>query len=105
MPISQNRHHYHFKPVHILLMALVPAMAVAGFLIMYALVHEFSLDSGANFGAALLMLLLIVIGLGVPYMMLKLGVHEAGKVRDQNEKELNIKDIPKHQDELWKDEK
>lgn len=88
------------RPLHIILMALVPAIAIGGFGLMYLLGHTIPIrDSDVN--AGLLMFILIVFGLAVPYAMLKLGVHESAHLRDQPEKDLEIKDIAKDKEQLW----
>jgi len=92
--------HEKFKPIHLVLMALVPGIAIAGFVSMYLLGYVLPL-SGSDVNAGLTMFILIVFGLAVPYAMLKLGVHEAAHMRDEPEKDLEFKDIAKDKDELW----
>lgn len=73
------------------------ALAVIGFTAMYMLVEVMPpLDGDNTFSQIMFMLLMVALGLTVPYWILKLGSREAHK-RNRNEEELQLKDIPKYQ--------
>ena len=77
-------------------------IAVAGFGVMYAATAFLPLNSAWSSG--IIMLLLIVVGIGAPYLLLKLGAHEA-HLRNPQEEELHLEDIPKDQDQLQQEKR
>jgi heme/copper-type cytochrome/quinol oxidase subunit 4 len=80
---------------------LIFFVALLGFMAMYMFVHVFPLSGSAwNYGFCTLAI--IVLGLCVPYWMLKLGVHEAHLINPK-EKELTLEAFSKDQDQLEKE--
>lgn len=91
-----------FEIKHIFLMALVPLLAVAGFVAMYHFGY-LALASGSGVSGGVTMFLFIVVGLAIPYFMVKLGVHESAHISNQPEKDLSFSDIPKDKENLWEE--
>ncbi len=83
------------KPWHIILIIAIP---VLGFSIMYGLAYLLPIASDL-LPQLLFTVLLIGLGLAVPYWFLKLGAHEAHR-NNPEEKELTLKEIPKDKDDL-----
>lgn len=89
---------FHKNTANIRVIGLILLLGAGGWFVMYSLVDMISpTDTSLNY--ALFSLLLVAIGLTVPYFILKLVAHEAHR-RDGREKEMNLKDIPKYQDEV-----
>lgn len=80
-------------------MILLP---VVGYGIMHMLVYVLPMSGPAVWADFLFTLLLIALGLSIPYWMLKIGFHYA-HTQNSDEKELNIKDIPKDKDQARQD--
>jgi hypothetical protein len=67
-----------------------------GFGAMYMLTYLLPLMEHNNLNYGLFALAIIAVGLTVPYVMLKLSLHEA-HLKNPREKELKLADIPKSQ--------
>lgn len=74
----------------------VPAIAVVGYGIMQALVYMLPMQGASSGIYALVSILIIALGLIVPYLMLKAGFAGA-HINNPSEKSLDLKDIPKNQ--------
>lgn len=86
-----------WKPLIFLLLALF--IPVIGYGIMHGLVYVLPVSEN-NTGAQLLFTILIIaLGLAIPYWMLKSGVHKA-RLHDRREKEVKLENIPKDTKEL-----
>jgi len=91
------------KIASIRIIALIFFVALAGAVIMYMSASILPLsDSGLNY--LFCTVVLIALGLAIPYWMLKLGLHEAS-MRNRNERELTLGDIPKDHEQLKKDKR
>lgn len=102
MPITEQlRHRQRWTLKHILLLAAVPALAIVAFVIMYSMQDLLHFEAG-DFASGFVMLLFIILGVGVPYLMLKLAAHETAYLTGRRDKELELKDIPKDKEQLWK---
>lgn len=83
---------------------IIAAIPVIGFSAMYGTAHFLSVSDSA-ISSAVITLLLIAIGVGVPFWMLKFGFHEARMRNPRDEAELHLSDIPKHKDDMVKDKR
>lgn len=77
---------------------LVP---VVGYGIMHLLVYILPVDQSDNLVRLLFTIAIIALGLSIPYMMLKMGVHKAA-MDDPQERDVALQDMPKDQDEAGK---
>ena len=84
---------------NIAVIGAVLVLGAAGYTVMYLLTYTVPMGHTSGFNQALYAFVLIIIGLAVPYWILKLVLHEAHK-RDSSEKEITLKDIPKDKEEL-----
>lgn len=87
--------HSRFKPLHI---AFIIALPVIGFTGMYMFVYILPLSDNVLI-QIFYTLVLIALGLAIPYWILKLGIHEA-HLANPEEKELELKDVPKDKQQL-----
>lgn len=82
----------------LMLIIFIAFVAVIGWALMYSSVYLLpKSDSMLNY--FFITIMLFMLGLAVPYLMLKFSVHQA-HLRNPKEKEVRMKDIPKHYDEL-----
>ena len=85
---------------HGLLITCAVLIPLLGYALMHVLIYIYPLSQESHFlRYTIYTLALIVLGLVIPYAMLKAGV-AAAKLRNPDEKSLEIKDIPKDKDEL-----
>jgi hypothetical protein len=73
---------------------IIASLPIAGYVIMRGLSYTFFTSTENAIWLAIFMVLIIVIGLVVPYLMLKLWFH-AAHLRDKHEKDISLKDLPK----------
>ena len=73
--------------------------AAVGYFIMNLLAYVMPMDTGTTASHVLFTLVLITLGLGAPYLMVKAGFH-ALHTFDPREKEMHLSDIPKDKDDL-----
>jgi len=89
---------FHRNTADIRTIALILLLGAGAWVVMYVLVGMISADD-TNLNYGIFSVIMIAIGLIVPYLMLKLVAHEAHR-RDSRESEMNLKDIPKDQEQL-----
>ncbi len=80
---------------YIFIIALAIAAPVVGYLVMYAI----PISETNIFYHVAYTIILTLLGLCIPYLMLKFAMHGA-HIRNPQEHELEISDIPKDQDQL-----
>lgn len=83
--------------VYVRAVALIFFITILGFGLMYAPAVLLPL-SDSNLNYFMFSVLIIALGLAVPYWILKLGMHSAHRHNAQ-ERELSLKDIPDDQDQ------
>jgi len=81
--------------------AVIIVLPIIAFALSYGLNEVAPLSSNVDIYTAFFMLLLIAIGIGVPYAMLKL-MSQASHIAHPEEKVIEIKDIPKDKDQMDK---
>ena len=85
-----------------LLIASIPLAAIGGYVAMRVLFYFFPIQEGTGLDHAILTLAIIIIGLWVPYWILKAGA-AAAHLLNWKEKIFRLKDIPKDKKELEND--
>jgi hypothetical protein len=83
----------------ITIVALIALLPVIGYGIMHLSVYLLPVSEENLWGDMAFTVLLITLGLAIPYWMLKLGFHGA-HMRNPEEKDINLNDLPKYQDDL-----
>jgi len=81
---------------------ILGAIAVVGFGIMYITTTSLLPAESSAWSSGLIMLMLVIVGIGAPYCMLKFGFHEAHR-RNPQEQDIHIEDIPKDYDQVQKE--
>lgn len=81
------------------LIAAVIVLPVVGYLIMRAIPESYNDDGTATGLHIITYLVLIAVGLTVPFLMLKSSMKSA-KMGDSRERELHLKDIPKDKEQI-----
>ncbi len=76
--------------------AAIPAV---GYGVMHLLVYVLPMAETSTGSHVVYTIILIGLGLAVPYWMLKAGIHAAHKHNPQ-ERELHLSDVPKDKDQL-----
>lgn len=79
--------------------ALIIAIPLIGYGIMHLLVYVVPVSEDNVFSNFFYTAIVIVLGLGIPYAMLKLLFH-AANLKNRREKPLRLQDIPKDKDQL-----
>ena len=82
-----------------MIMAVVIILPIAGYSIAYGLTLVAPMGASSTFYHLFYTVLVIAIGLGVPYWMLKLVSRVAHGVNTE-EKEMQLDDIPKDKDQM-----
>jgi uncharacterized membrane protein YqjE len=90
--LSTHKQHYGR------LIGVVLLIAFIGYAVMHLLVYVLPLSQNTTGMNAVFTVIIIALGLSVPYWMLKFGIHQA-RMHDPREKEMTLKDLPKNQDE------
>lgn len=75
----------------------IPIVVVAGYFIMEALMRILPMES--LLGSSLILMLIILIGLAVPYWIIKAGFF-AAHLNNRNEKNIHLDDLPKDADRI-----
>ena len=83
--------------VKILVMMVLPLIGAAA---MFSLIHAFQLEKGNMLGAGVYTLGIVLLGLGVPYVMLKTLFSAAHTQNPGQEKEIHMADMPDDKDEI-----
>ena len=84
---------------HFWFVVIAAAIPFVGYGIMHGLTYLFPMSEDTPYTHLFYTVILIALGLLIPYWMLKTGIH-AAHLRDPGEKELQLKDIPKDKDQL-----
>lgn len=91
-----------FLPKHLAVIFAIILLPVLGYFAMRLLPEMFSMGEGSTGSHLLVTVLIIAIGLAVPYWMLKAFIHQAHEY-DPAETEFDLKDIPKDKQDLARD--
>jgi hypothetical protein len=83
----------------IAIVAGISFVALAGYGIMYLLTYAIPMTENTTLNHLLFTVILIALGLTIPYWMLKL-LFDAARMRNPHEKNLHLSDIPKDKDQL-----
>ena len=82
-----------------LIVALIVLVVLVGFAVMRTAIYAIPQSGGDAVNHTVYTVLLIALGLAVPYWMVKLLFH-AAHVRNPQEKEVGLKDIPDDKEQL-----
>jgi hypothetical protein len=82
-----------------IILALIVLIPVIGYGIMHLSVYLLPVSGESLWGDLAFTLLLIFLGLAIPYWMLKLAFHRA-HMRNPEEKDMHLSDLPKDKDDL-----
>lgn len=91
------------KKHHLLWLALIPILAVAGYAVMHGLIYALPVSENNTTVNILFTCFIIAMGLAIPYFMLKIGMHEA-HLQNPDEKELRLRDIPKDKQQISREQ-
>lgn len=85
------------------MVALIVLIPTVGYGVMHVLVYLFPMSETSTISHITYTLILIALGLVIPYAMLKALFSAAHRQNPRQEKELHLEDLPKDKDDMVSD--
>jgi hypothetical protein len=85
------------------MIALIVLLPTVGYGLMHFLIYVFPMSETSTWSHIIYTVILIALGLTIPYFMLKALFSAAHRQNPRDEHELHLKDLPKDKDDLVSD--